>query len=78
MKCFYQLCVVSIHAESGQHVNVTKLKITTSGPFDRTCRYSGLVAGKKLRDDFRESDMLCKNHEQANLQVEVFILIIHL
>ena len=72
MKCFYQLCVVSIYAESGQHVNVTILKMTTYELCDRSCRYSGLVAGEKLRDDYSQSDTLCKNHDQANFTSRSF------
>ena len=59
--CSHTLCVIFLHAKTGHQINVTVTEIKKSGLKDYFCIYSGLVAGENLKDDYRQTQTLCKN-----------------
>ena len=44
-------------------MNVTVTEIIAVEGHDLNCLFSGLVAAEKLKDDYRQTDTVCQNHD---------------
>ena len=64
-KCSDKACIIYISAEFGHHVNATINKVSTPGNYYPICMYKGLVAAEQLPNDYKQSETICKSHNEV-------------
>ena len=63
--CLRSACILLVNTEYGFQVNATLTKITSVGSYNPICTLSGVVGGEALKNDYRQTETVCENHDET-------------